>query len=79
MASNYHYSSGAVSNEIIEFPRTICHLNIFVGSGVTFELSLDSGVNFIEIPPGFVSMPVGPVSNVMITSSGMFQLIGVQA
>ena len=79
MASNHHFNSGAVTDKVIGFPRAVNHLNIFVETGITFEISFDGGVNFLEVPPGFTSMPVGPIGSVIVTSDGAFQLVGVQA
>ena len=80
MASNYHHNCTAVvTEELFWFPKPIGHLNIFVDTDVTFEISLDDGENFLTVPPGFNSMPVSPIKSVVITSDGAFSLIGVQA
>ncbi len=76
MASNY-FASGT-ADQTVEFERPVGHLNIFVDSGVTFSFSLDT-VNYMELPAGFHSFPVGRVSEVRVSASGAWQLIGIQA
>ena len=78
MASNHHISAGAVTDQTYGFPKAIGYLNVFVDSGVSFTISFDGGENFLTVPPGFTTMPVGPVKSVVITSDGAFSLVGVQ-
>lgn len=79
MAANQHIDGYIVTNQIFEFNRAAGHLNIFVGSGVTFSISFDGGVNFLTVPAGLTQTPIGPVNNVIITSSGTWQIVGSQA
>jgi len=76
MAANY-FSSGT-TDKTITFNKAVSYLNIFVGSGVTFSFSLDT-INYMTLPAGFHSFPVGLIKEVRVTSSGAWQLIGVQA
>lgn len=78
MASNYHINGGAVTDKDFSFAKPVNNINIFVGSGVTFTISFDGGENFLTIAPGSISMPVGPVKNLVITSDGAWSLLGVQ-
>jgi len=81
MASNYHldgYETDA-DGEIFEFDRAVNHLNIWVADGETFSISFDGGIGFLRVPPGMNSLPIGPVTSVVIISTGQFNLIGVQA
>jgi len=81
MASNYHVNVDGygVTDRTFSFPKPICNLNIFVDTGVTFEISFDGGENFLTVPSGFVTVPVSPVKTVVITSDGAFSLVGTQA
>lgn len=79
MASNHHHASTVgVTDKIYTFPKVVGNLNVFVDSGVSFTISFDGGENFLTVPPGFTTMPVGPVKSVVITSDGAFSLVGVQ-
>ena len=77
MASNYF--GGGSSGDTVVFDRPVNHLNIFVGVGVTFSFSLDAGVNYTTLPAGFHSFRVGVISDVIVSSTGDWSLIGVQA
>ena len=72
-------SAAAVSNQEYSFDKPISYLNIFVESGVDFQISFDDGENFITVPDGFIAMPVGLTKKVIVTSDGAFQMVGVQA
>lgn len=76
MAANY-FSSGS-ADKTITFQKAVSHLNIFVATGVTFSFSLDT-INYMTVPAGFYTFPVGLVKEVRVTSTGAWQLIGVQA
>ncbi len=77
MASNTF--AGGTTDETVVFDKPINYLNIFVGTGVTFAVSLDKGENFLSLPVGFHSFFIGHVKEVQVQSSGAWQLIGVQA
>ena len=76
MASNY-FASGT-ADKTVTFGKAVNHLNIFVATGVTFSFSLDT-INYMTLPAGFSSFPVGLVKEVRVSSSGSWQLIAVQA
>jgi hypothetical protein len=79
MASNHHHASTvAVTDRTYGFPKAVGNLNIFVDAGVSFTISFDGGDNFLTVPPGFTTIPVGPIKSVVITSDGAFSLVGVQ-
>jgi len=78
MAANT-FASGTTSGAEVKFDRPVNHLNINVETGVTLSFSLDSGANYMTLPAGFHSIPVGAVSKVIIAADGAWQLIGVQA
>lgn len=77
MAVNIHASG--TTDGTIEFDRPVGYLNVFVGSGVTFSLSLDLGENYITLPAGFHNFPIGPVSEVQVQANGAWQLVATQA
>lgn len=77
MAANIF--AGGTTDGTIEFDRAVAHLNVFVASGVTFSISLDSGANYLSLPAGFHSFPIGPVFEARVQSTGAWQLIAVQA
>ena len=77
MASNT-FANGSADGTVT-FDRPIDHLNINVSTGTTFSFSIDKGLNFMTLPAGFHSIPLGSVSEVRIQSDGEWQLIGVQA
>jgi hypothetical protein len=79
MAANMHKGFGTVTNKTLTFERAIGHLNVFVASGAELQLSFDGGTSFITIPAGFNSFDVGPTTSMIATSTGAFQLLGVQA
>ena len=70
------YFSGGSGDSVITFTKPVKHLNIFVATGQTFSFSLDA-VNYVSIPPGFYTFPVGLVKEVRVIASGAWQLIGV--
>lgn len=82
MASNYHVNGdgydGAVVGVEYGFPKPVGNLHIFVDTGVTFTISFDGGVSFFTVPPGFITMPVGPVLSIFVTADGVFNIVGVQ-
>jgi hypothetical protein len=63
----------------ITYDKPIGHLSVFVASGVTFELSLDKGVNYITLPAGFNSFPIGAITEVRVVADGEWQILAVQA
>ena len=77
MAANT-FASGTADGTVT-FDKAVDYLNVFVGTGVAFSLSLDKGTNFITLPSGFHSFRIGSVKEVRIQSDGAWQLIGVQA
>ena len=76
MAANYF--SGGSGDSVVVFSKPVNLLNIFVASGVTFSFSLDT-VNYITVPAGFFSIPIGPVFEVRVQSSGVWQILARQA
>jgi len=79
MASNIHVGSTvSVTDKVFGFNRAVGYLNVFVATGTTLQLSFDGGDNFLTIPAGFNSMTIGPTTTVIATSTGAFQIVGVQ-
>ena len=76
MASNTF--AGGTTDDTIIFDKPVDYLNIFVGTGVTFALSLDKGNNFISLPAGFHSFRISAIKEVQVEANGAWQLIGVQ-
>ena len=56
---------------LFAFPFPITHISLYVSRSLS--LSLDSGSNFITIPPGFHSLTIGPVKELQIKASGSWQ------
>ena len=79
MASNHHINGGAVAEEVLSFPKPVNYLNIFVDTGVNFRISFDGGDTFLTIPPGITGLQVGPIRGIVVTSDGLFNLVGVHA
>lgn len=77
MAANTHASGTA--DATVTFSRPVDYLLVFVSTGTTFTLSLDKGANYITIAAGFHSFKVGATDEVRLTSTGAWQLVGVQA
>ena len=77
MAANYHLAGSVGTGHT--FPKPVNHLNIYVDTGVTFTISFDNGTTYITVPVGLYSMPVGIVKNILVTSTGAFSIVGVQA
>ena len=78
MASNYHITESGAVDSGYTFDKAVGHLNVTVQTGVVFTVSLDGGENYLTLPVGFSSMPVGPIKTIQITSDGAFSLVGVQ-
>jgi len=76
MAANTFF--GGTADDTITFDRPVDYLNVSVASGVTFSLSLD-GFDYITLPVGFHSFEIGAISTLYISSSGAWQIIGIQA
>lgn len=76
MASNY-FSNGTTDGTVA-FSKPVNLLNIFVATGVTFAFSVDT-VHYITVPAGFYSVPVGPVLEVRVQSTGAWQILARQA
>lgn len=76
MAANSSFSG--TGDDTLEFDRPVNYLLVSVATGVTFSLSLDK-LTYMTLPAGFHSFHVGPVNEVMVKSSGAWQLTGVQA
>jgi len=76
MAANNHFS-GTQGGEIIS-DRPIGHLLVNV-TGNTVRLSFDDIVNFIELPIGFHSFPIGPANSISIAGLGTWEIVAVQA
>ena len=70
---------GGIQDETLVFDRAIGHLNVFVAVAVTFALSLDKGENYLRLPEGFHSFPIGPVYEVWVKADGEWSMIAIQA
>jgi hypothetical protein len=76
MASNYF--TGGSGDSITIFQKPVNLLNIFVTSGVTFSFSVDT-INYITVPAGFYSVPIGPVLEVRVQATGVWQILARQS
>ena len=77
MASNIHYDG--YGSDAIEFDRPVNHLNLYVGTGTTFSFSLDERNNYVTVPAGFYSIPIGATLRIDISSTGAWALVAIQA
>ena len=77
MAANI-FANGSI-DDTVEFDRAVGHLNITVATGVTFAFSLDNGTNFMSLPAGFHSFPIGAVYEVRVQANGEWEMIAIQA
>ena len=77
MAANYF--DGGTTGKTVNFDRFVNYLTVFVASGVTFTMSLDSKGNHITIPAGLHSFVVGAIKTIEVTSTGAWQINGVQS
>jgi hypothetical protein len=71
------FANGSADDTVV-FDKPIGHLNVSVSSGTTFAISVDRE-NYLSLPEGFHSFPVGAITEVRIQSDGDWQLIAVQA
>lgn len=78
MASSIHRSGGASTEAGISFPKPVGHLLVWIDFGATFSISFDNKTNFFNLEPGSHSLPVGLTKLIHITSSGSWQMVGVQ-
>jgi len=78
MASNLHFSGGAVTNAGYNFPTPVEILHISVAAGVVFSISLDGGKNYITVTPGLHNLSVGNLTNLKITSTGDWSVLGAE-
>lgn len=79
MAANIYASNSDTPNGEINFLRAVDYLNVYVATGVTFSLSLDEGEHYLTLPPGFNSFKIGPTKKILVSSTGVWELIAVQA
>ena len=76
MANNYFASGSA--DYTVGFERPVGYLNVFVSASTTFSISVD-GSNYMTLPSGFHTFPVGLLYTVYVQANGAWQIIGVAA
>ena len=77
MAANIHYDG--YGSDAIAFDRPVNLLNLYVGVATTFSFSLDEGYNFVTVPSGFYSIPIGPTLTLHVSSTGAWSFVARQS
>jgi hypothetical protein len=77
MPANIHYDG--YGSDAIGFDRPVNHLNLYVAAGTDFSFSLDEGNNYVTVPAGFYSIPIGATLRIDISSTGAWSLVAIQA